>query len=256
ARRTVGELRPLREMRRDDARAHRRGRPRACLDVSHARGHSGDDSTDSPRVGSDAHLALPATPHGGGGPPRSGRADRRPARADPRSRRPPAGAPPPAPFPGRLTGPGERISASGGFSPELPGPGCVSIANGSRRTGLGRCAPMKKLFRIFFLLLIVVAAAAALYAWASSDKKNGKGKLVEVATGSITEKALAVGQIEPRQKFSIKSTITGIVKHSMIQVGDRVKTGDPLFEIGPDPTPTDITSVTNSVSSTSAALAK
>lgn len=115
---------------------------------------------------------------------------------------------------------------------------------------------MKKLFRIFFLLLIVVAVAAALYAWASSDKKNGKTKLVEVTSGSITEKALAVGQIEPRQKFSIKSTITGIVKHCMIQVGDRVKTGDPLFEISPEPTPTDITSVTNSVSSTAAALAK
>jgi HlyD family secretion protein len=115
---------------------------------------------------------------------------------------------------------------------------------------------MKRLFRIFFLLLGIVAVAAALYAWASADKKDGKSKLVTVESGNITEKALAVGQIEPRQKFSIKSTITGIVKKTMVQVGDRVKTGDPLFEINPDPTPTDITTVTNSVSSTSAALAK
>jgi len=115
---------------------------------------------------------------------------------------------------------------------------------------------MKRLFRIFFLLLGIVAIAAVLYAWASSDKKDGKGKLVTVESGNITEKALAVGQIEPRQKFSIKSTITGIVKKTMVQVGDRVRTGDPLFEINPDPTPTDITTVTNSVSSTNAALAK
>ncbi|HET7452195.1 MAG TPA: efflux RND transporter periplasmic adaptor subunit [Thermoanaerobaculia bacterium] len=115
---------------------------------------------------------------------------------------------------------------------------------------------MKRLFRIFFLLLALVAVAAALYAWASADKKGDKNKLVTVESGAITEKALAVGQIEPRQKFSIKSTITGIVKKSMIQVGDRVRAGDPLFEINPDPTPTDITTVTNSVSSTTAALAK
>ncbi|HWC66368.1 MAG TPA: efflux RND transporter periplasmic adaptor subunit [Thermoanaerobaculia bacterium] len=115
---------------------------------------------------------------------------------------------------------------------------------------------MKRLFRIFFILLAVVALAAALYAWASADKKDGKSKLVTVETGSITEKALAVGQIEPRQKFSIKSTISGIVKKTMVQVGDRVRTGDALFEISPDPTPTDITTVTNGVSSTAAALAK
>lgn len=106
---------------------------------------------------------------------------------------------------------------------------------------------MKKLFRIFFLLLIVVAAAAGLYAWASADKKNGKTKLVTAEAGSITEKALAVGQIEPRQKFSIKSKISGVVKKCLVQVGDHVRVGDPLFEIAPDPTPTDVTDASSAV---------
>ena len=115
---------------------------------------------------------------------------------------------------------------------------------------------MKKLFKMLLLLTIVVAVVAGIYAWASSGKKDDKNKSVEVVRGSITEKALAVGQIDPRQKFSVKSTISGTVKRCLVQVGDRVKAGDPLFEINPEPTPTDITTVTNSVFSSSASLEK
>ena len=60
--------------------------------------------------------------------------------------------------------------------------------------------------------------------------KDGN-KLVAVEQGSITEKAIAVGQIQPRQKFQVKSKISGIVRKCMVNVGDRVKTGDALFEI-------------------------
>ncbi len=111
---------------------------------------------------------------------------------------------------------------------------------------------MKKLFKILFLLAILVAVVAGLYAWASSGKKDDKNKLVEVLKGSITEKALAVGQIEPRQKFSVKSKISGVVKKCLVQVGDRVRPGDPLFEIAPSPTPSDITDVDNSLYSAKA----
>ena len=113
---------------------------------------------------------------------------------------------------------------------------------------------MKKLFKLLIFLVLLVAVAAGLYAWASTGKKDGKSKLVEVSAGSITEKALAVGQIEPRQKFSIKSKISGVVRRCIVQVGDHVNPGDPLFEIAPDPTPTDITEADNSVSSARATL--
>jgi HlyD family secretion protein len=103
---------------------------------------------------------------------------------------------------------------------------------------------MSKLFKILLLLVVLVAAAAGLYALARGGKGNdGELKLVTVEKGSITEKALAVGQIQPRQKFSIKSKISGIVKHCMVNVGDKVKPGDPLFEIAPDPTPQELTDV-------------
>jgi HlyD family secretion protein len=39
----------------------------------------------------------------------------------------------------------------------------------------------------------------------------------------------------------VKSKISGIVKRSFREVGDRVSAGDPLFEILPDPTPLELT---------------
>src|SRR4029079_281934 len=99
------------------------------------------------------------------------------------------------------------------------------------------------------------AVAAGLYALARSGKgSDNEQKQVTVEKGSITEKALAVGQIQPRQKFSIKSKISGIVRKCMVNVGDRVKTGDALFEIAPDPTPQELTDVDRQLDSTRASF--
>ena len=112
---------------------------------------------------------------------------------------------------------------------------------------------MSKLFKTLLLLAVLVAVAAGLYALARNGKGNdGEKKLVTVEKGSITEKALAVGQIQPRQKFSIKSKISGIVRRCMVNVGDKVKAGDPLFEIAPDPTPQELTDVDRQLDSTKA----
>jgi HlyD family secretion protein len=112
---------------------------------------------------------------------------------------------------------------------------------------------MSKLFKTLLLLAILVAVAAGLYALARGGKGGDDGpKSVTVEKGSITEKALAVGQIQPRQKFSVKSKISGIVKRCMVNVGDKVKAGDPLFEIAPDPTPQELTDVDRQLDSTKA----
>jgi len=95
----------------------------------------------------------------------------------------------------------------------------------------------------------------ALYAFTRGGKKGDeRWKLVKVETGSITEKAVAVGQIQPRQKFQVKSKISGIVKVCRVQVGDSVKAGDPLFEIQPDPTPLELTEVDRRVESAQSSL--
>jgi len=116
---------------------------------------------------------------------------------------------------------------------------------------------MRKLFKTLIWLVILVAVAGGLYAWARSNKGDKDGnKLVTVDKGAITEKAIAVGQIQPRQKFQVKSKISGIIKRCMVNVGDRVKAGDALFEIGPDPTPQELTDVDRSVDSANASYAR
>ena len=79
---------------------------------------------------------------------------------------------------------------------------------------------MGKLFKILLALVVVAGLAGGVYAVATSGKKADGGiKLVEADVGSITEKALAVGQIQPRQKYSVKSKISGLVKVCRVQVG-------------------------------------
>ncbi len=109
---------------------------------------------------------------------------------------------------------------------------------------------MAKLFRILLGLVLLAGAATGVYAYSRNARKaDGGMKLVDAQAGSITEKAIAVGQIQPRQKFSVKSKISGIVRFCRVEVGDRVKAGDPLFEIGPDPTPLELTEVDRAVES-------
>src|SRR5262249_11864523 len=104
---------------------------------------------------------------------------------------------------------------------------------------------------------VLAGVSAGVYAWTRSGKKNANDlKEVEVTTGSIVEKAVAVGQIQPRQKFSVKSKISGIVRRALVQVGDSVRAGDPLFEIAPDPPPLEVTEVDRRVDSAEATYRK
>jgi len=62
-------------------------------------------------------------------------------------------------------------------------------------------------------------------------------KLVKVDRGTIVDKALAIGRIEPDNEIAIKSKISGLVEKIYIEIGDSVSIGDPLIEVAPDPTP-------------------
>jgi HlyD family secretion protein len=112
---------------------------------------------------------------------------------------------------------------------------------------------MRKLWKTLLFLVVLAGASAAVYAVSRNGKKSGNElKNVEVTTGSIVEKAVAVGQIQPRQKFQVKSKISGIVRRTLIQIGDTVRAGDPLFEIAPDPTPLEVTEVDRQMESAEA----
>src|SRR5207253_1978115 len=113
---------------------------------------------------------------------------------------------------------------------------------------------MRKLWKTLLVLVILAGASAAVYALSRNSKKTDGTKEVEVTSGSIVEKAVAVGQIQPSEKFQVEAKISGIVRRALIQVGDTVKASDPLFEIGPDPTPLEVTEVDRQVDSSDASF--
>jgi HlyD family secretion protein len=100
---------------------------------------------------------------------------------------------------------------------------------------------MKRILKILVLLVVIAGLGGGGYAWFKARQAGGdEFKLIEVERGTIVEKAVAIGQIEPRFEFKVKSKISGIVKSSSVEMGDGVEAGDPLFEIVPDPTPTEL----------------
>jgi len=116
---------------------------------------------------------------------------------------------------------------------------------------------MAKLVRRVLILMVLGAVAYGVYAGFRARRKSGPDwTTVKVSRGDITEKALAVGQIEPRDQVHVKSKISGIVKHCFVEVGDVAKVGDPLFEIAPDPTPGELLNVDNRLRQAEATFAK
>lgn len=116
---------------------------------------------------------------------------------------------------------------------------------------------MAKVLRLLVIVIALAGVAGGIYAWVGSHGSDENGNtLVKAEIGSITEKALAVGQIEPREKFQIKSKISGIVKRTLAEVGDEVRAGDALFEIAPDPTPQELLNVDHGVRSSEASFLK
>src|SRR3989449_11284682 len=86
-----------------------------------------------------------------------------------------------------------------------------------------------------------VVVVLSLGAMAATGKLGGKKKegqkAVAVARGSLVDKALAVGTIEPRVEVSAKSILAGVVRQRFAGVGDFVRRGHPLLEVSPNPTP-------------------
>ena len=110
-------------------------------------------------------------------------------------------------------------------------------------------------------VLIPVVAVGAVALGAVQATRGGKDAntgitLVKVERGTITDKALATGQIVPEQEIQVKSQISGIVKECFADVGDRVEAGQPLFAIIPDPTPLELNEVERGVQLSEVAHAK
>ncbi len=90
---------------------------------------------------------------------------------------------------------------------------------------------------VFIALVAGLVGGVLFFAIDGAAKKEEGLKTVPVERGDIIDKALAIGRIEPEKEIAVKSKISGIVKRSFVDIGDKVNVGDPLFDIAPDPTP-------------------
>jgi HlyD family secretion protein len=98
---------------------------------------------------------------------------------------------------------------------------------------------MKKRMVISSVAVVVVAVVGYLFLGNSSSEEEALPR-VKVERATIIDKALAVGTIEPENEISVKSKISGVVKHIYADVGAYVRAGQPLLEVKPDPTPLEL----------------
>ncbi len=89
------------------------------------------------------------------------------------------------------------------------------------------------------LVLALVVGGLFIFGGSNDSAENALPR-IKVAKGTIVDKALAVGTIEPENEISVKSKVTGVVKRIYADVGIFVKAGDPLLEVKPDPTPLEL----------------
>jgi HlyD family secretion protein len=94
---------------------------------------------------------------------------------------------------------------------------------------------MKKVFVILSVIFIV--GLAIMLGFKKNGDDSGQLKFIKVKKGDISEKALAIGTIEPEKEIKVKSIVSGIIEKVYFKIGDFVKKGEPLFKISPTPTP-------------------
>lgn len=90
--------------------------------------------------------------------------------------------------------------------------------------------------------IIVVLASGAYYFinGQSTENENEETPHIIAEIGTVVEKALAVGTIEPENEIEVKSKISGVVRRVFAEPGDFVREGQPLIEVKPDPTPLEL----------------
>ena len=126
----------------------------------------------------------------------------------------------------------------------------VSVLNNEHHFFMATSTKKRILFWTF-LLLIISAGGFFFYSYSNNETDDTSTvETVSVETGTIVEKALAVGTIEPETEIEIKSIIPGVVDIIFVEEGQYVKKGDPLIEVRPDPTPIELAEAQRSLERT------
>jgi HlyD family secretion protein len=99
----------------------------------------------------------------------------------------------------------------------------------------------------------LLIASAGVYYLSQSDQTISQPTLT-IETGTIEKKAVAVGSIVPAHSVSIKSQNNGIVGEIYVKVGEKVKQGQALIKVSPNPTPKALTDASTDLMRSQAAL--
>lgn len=109
----------------------------------------------------------------------------------------------------------------------------------------------KKILWTVIILLVIGGLSFFIFSGNSDASESAENQpSVHVEVGTVIDKALAVGNIEPENEIEVKSKISGVVNRIYADAGDYVNQGDPLFEVRPDPTPLEMAEATRNLERT------
>ena len=98
---------------------------------------------------------------------------------------------------------------------------------------------MKKLLIFIFILILVAVSFFVIWSKKNKSTNDVLPPTVSVQRGNITEKAQAIGYIEPLHSSTLKSSVGGSVAKIYHYEGEYVHKGDLLLEVKPEPEPAD-----------------
>jgi HlyD family secretion protein len=99
---------------------------------------------------------------------------------------------------------------------------------------------MKKKIIISAAAIVAICVISLLFFGSNKSSSDSELPKVKVTKGTIVDKALAVGTIEPENEISVKSKVSGVISRIFVDVGEYVKVGQPILEVKPDPTPLEL----------------
>ena len=111
---------------------------------------------------------------------------------------------------------------------------------------------MSRSWVVLIMACLLIASAGAYYL-SQSDQTISQPTLT-IETGTIEKKAVAVGSIVPAHSVLIKSQNNGIVGEIYVKVGEKVKQGQALIKVSPNPTPKALTDASTDLMRSQAAL--
>lgn len=84
---------------------------------------------------------------------------------------------------------------------------------------------------IFVLVVLLGAGGLMYYLWSeeNADPVSFEGKVA--AIGTILDKSVATGSVQPRKEIDVKPQVSGIIKEIYVEAGDTVSEGDLIAKV-------------------------